>query len=730
MNQTWPKFRVYAVQDGQASGLLLKRKLSSDTPEEVSYFWLATPDGLGPTEEIIHACHTFQLSVSVETERFVRFLVKCTTLMARTGRVQVAAEAAWKGHDGKDCQRLIDHFFERGDQDLRNFFMNSSTFKKRVITKVREKEELIGNAEELTTISPHAIVVNGHYVKSISRVLNVGYGSPQWIRGEGPDAVDFDAGMIYPRREILDELKDMVLNNNFCLLEGDPATGKTVLVRQLGYELFRQDRIVVYWFDGNLERGFDKDRLINEINGAHGVFIIENVHLEVWKYQRLLHSVNPDPHRHVIFTGHPSFREYQNKADRKLSELNCITLDSSDEIDHIIAHFFERHPDVHWTQESYDSIKKICGGDLWALAYTLEGYVDTNGKGLPLDWLKHKALIDLKKYKVLGRAYPEIITTISALYQNEVLMEEHFLMENLGCDQDPIDELVLRGDVLEQEAGDGYVYYGLRSHTTLANLYWRQGSVYKRRAKLPGYEDFLYRYATSDVHNGLTAVLDTEKKVRKRLLSRLCRDRMMMHVVEREEKIRIIARWFSHMHSPRMKGKLRHDEDRLLQLIVRKIHACSDAAELSYSMVLFFVVDHDFLERLLQALDPKRLSETLSHSQEFSALGHLILILGGTTEQLGWKICELLNIDGLAKTVDEASATSLHDACWMISMIFFRNLQVGRKLWNALDRQALADKLVQSRMLGAIDPILRQDDEAGYELFNLLDLGALPPMFS
>ncbi|MFC1792435.1 hypothetical protein ACFL3Q_02480, partial [Planctomycetota bacterium] len=350
MSGVLPKFRVFAIKDGMTSGLLIERQMSRDAPVEKKYFWLSSAEGLAPTTEILNACKGVHELVEGQcNSRFMDLLVRFTTFVDQRGKLQVAMNALGKYLRGEKYQRIIDHFFERGDVTLREFFINARLFKDAVITKVASQEQLFGKAEEFRILSPHDIVGTGHYLKSIAHVLKVGSSESRWFRREGPLAVDFDCGMVFYRHKTLNEIKKMLTSNHFSLLVGEPASGKTVLVRQAGYDLFKQEKKVVYYFDGALERGFDKYQLIREINGLRGIFIIENIHLETPKYQRVLYSINPNENRHVLFTARPSFEHTEHKKDRKFSELEHVKVDSFEVVDQIIGYFASHHPKLDWT---------------------------------------------------------------------------------------------------------------------------------------------------------------------------------------------------------------------------------------------------------------------------------------------------------------------------------------------------------------------------------------------
>jgi len=525
MTSVWPKFRIFAVKDGISSGLLIERQMTHDAPTEKIYCWLTVAEGLAPTEEIMKACGNIHELISGECNRsFMNLLIGFTTFAHHTGKLKVPTETLNKYLTGKQCQRIIDHFCERGDVILRDFFINPETFKDTVLRKEDNKENLIGSALEFRVISPHDIInIGDGYLKQIDHVLKVGYGDPEWFRREGPIAVDF-ARMVYPRQMLLEELKKMVLNNSFSLLEGQPATGKTVLVRQLGYELWQREKLSVYWFDGAVRRDFNVDHLIKEINSILGICIIENIHINTPQYQAIYYSVVKDQNRHVLFTARTSFKHSEIEKQWKISDLKHMTLNPFDQVDEIITHFGRSITSIGLKLglaiENYYSIKGVSEKSFWILGYALKGYVEANGEGEPKNWIRDGVDKDLKELERRNTCFPEIMVSLSPLYQNEVRTEEQFLIKILGFDLAILKQLVCAGEITSQETEEGYVFYGL-PHSALAKLYWEYGRVYRRRKDLPEYEEFLYSYVTSDVPNALEAAVKGHMPINRALPYRL-----------------------------------------------------------------------------------------------------------------------------------------------------------------------------------------------------------------
>ncbi|MEN6384776.1 MAG: hypothetical protein ABFD79_06225 [Phycisphaerales bacterium] len=525
------KFWVYVISDGKSDGLLIKKQDSPDAAQECEYFHFA--GGLSPTFEILSECKGCyeQLSGKTEERRFVNGLIDYIQSTGGTKKNQTISE---KVTDGQPFPKVINHFFERVKSPLLDFFVSADIFRRAVLRKVRNKNEYIGMAEEFGVLSPHNLTVNDlKYIRPIEKVLKVQEEKKaQWFRKSGPLAIDFDNNFIYPRGIILNDLKHKILSNFGLILEGDIATGKTVLVRYLGYTL-RKD-MPVYYFDCSEKRDFDYEILVAQINNLqNGVFILENIHLETQKFQLFFSRLQPDKTKHILFTTRPSLPETHIRRFEAIDVLGRVGLNPFDDVDPIINHFAQYHSNVSWSEKIYEAIKNVSRNNFWLLSYALMGYVKFQGKGKPSEWLKSEVEADLKDLANIDAKVPNVVVALSALYQNEVLTSAKYLLATLNFDETVLRKLVIAGEITKQMI-DGDTFYGL-PHSALAMAYWEHGTEYRNLLKYSDYEDIVYNYSISNVSNGLLASLKTDKETCIKLFHRLIARGKIFKVIENEK---------------------------------------------------------------------------------------------------------------------------------------------------------------------------------------------------
>ncbi|MHA1950313.1 MAG: hypothetical protein ACW987_10600 [Candidatus Thorarchaeota archaeon] len=543
---------------------------------------------------------------------------------------------------------------------------------------------------------------------------------PKWFRKTGPIAADYINDRVYYRKELLKGLRSLVSNNSFSMLEGIAATGKTVLARQLGYEFYDKDKVSVYYFDSGLERDFDMNELVNEINSTAGVFILENVHLETRKIQRLCSKVRRHKNRNILFTTRPSFRENLNKEDVGLDEIESIYLEPFDQVDEIIEHFASHHTNVSWSEQVRDLIKDVSARSFWLLSYALKGHVDGDGKGSPRTWVAKGARNDLRELEKLECSFPEVLVSLSPLYQSEVLTEESFLRENLGFEHKTLQRLVCRGDITQQDNKDGYVLYGL-PHSALASLYWEFGGKCKIRRRISEYEDFVYEYVTSKVTNGLEALTSCNPETQEKVTLCLIEECRVAEIVENEQSMEAIFWAIYHMsHCHENRDWLTSS---LLEVLASKIQSTDDLYHAADCLHTILNVDRGSFGKLWASLELDALARALTTTGHFYGAYKLLLTVSCVETRVSRAFCQMINLDDLLRAFRRS--TDFAGICSFIRGLFLCDKNQAYELWSLLDARELAGKMSTASdvfmALKSLCSLFRMDPKIGNQLWSFVD---------
>jgi len=724
MSKEWPKFKLFAVVSGKNRGLLAEKQRDLNSLPEKVYFYLE--GDLKPTEQILKWCNYNDKCLyagDYREERIFNEFVSCAITVATTGK-KSPFEFTQKYPEKRGYQEVVDRYYDDNRQSpFKDFFESAAILKKHVLKNVHGKLYLAEpRAEGFSMVSPHSIVADDfQYLRPIKEVLRIDSNdSPKWFRKSGPIAADFNNDRVYWRKKLLKELKSSLLSNCFLILEGIAATGKTVLVRQLSYELYDRDKWSVYYFDCDIERDFDLNEVVREINSTSGVFIVENIHLETEKFQRVYSKVKQIKHKHILFTTRPSFRENSRITDRDLTQIKSIHLKPFDDVDEIIEHFASHHPLLPWSTEVRQRIKENSAKSFWLLSYALGGFLSTHGQGEPKEWIGKSVEKDLQELERICPTFPEVLISISPLYQREVLTEESFLREVLGFEQKTLNELVQRGEITRQKIFYPYLLYGL-PHSALAEVYWEYGQVYRRRRMLPAYEDFICRYAVSEVPNGLEAVTKQKGTNRERLLSRL-REKNNLTSVVRRSSLRSILDWLMVID---IKTNV---NEQLLEILGEKIESATDFLSAGRCFRAVYESDNRVGTKLWQAVDKTKLGNNLIRVKDTRSAVLFVLNVLVCNEELTWEIFTEVNSQELATRIKETDVTA--DMIDRFACVNISNSKVGEEVCRFLADEIFSVKRGRKRSEwvdpdGFIARILEMDENRDSPLHKSSDVKAV-----
>ena len=569
------------------------------------------------------------------------------------------------------------------------------------------------------------------YLKSIQRVLSIA-SEPEWFRKMGPELVDFEDGWVYERPQAFGELRDRVMANSATLLEGESATGKTILARTLAYRFHKDEQVPTFYFKPYSGVPFDSYELAREINTEAGVFILDDCHIANRMFQAVYSSLEPSPDRHVLFVARPPFRKFL--SDQRIwnpSEKECLTLEPFDDVEAIIEHSVRYskndYPNLIWSEEIKEALREESRGSFWLLAYAIKGCAHAEGNGDTAQWIRQEVKLDLRCLEEIDSPdepyayqYPKILVTLSPLYKNEVLTEQGYLLkEGFGFNEQALGALARHGEITRRRTSQGHVFYGL-PHSALAKAYWEHGMEYRNSLGLPEYESFIYAYAVSDVCNGLEAVDSGKPDERVNVLRRLYETGDIVGVVEREESLSRITLWVTDTgRKPHLAKALRRQE--LLEVIARKLDESEDIETQVECICELSLTDALAGQTLWSLIDRPQFASKLI---EIDNVLYALLRLLDVDREAGWDLWELLDIERLAAKKHREYWSD--DMALSVFMICDADREIGLRLLTHLDLKLLASSLgradtVLDIYLG-LESLCYASSFAAEEVCRMLDL--------
>lgn len=695
-------FWVYLVKDGERHGLLLKRRAEPGGGTDHAYFFIDDGEGLVPNEAILGLCGSSVqgFTPNGDERRILDLLIRCSQFVSRhKDRFEtIPLDEVYdvtQGEYSHEVPKLFETSRSYGNakSKLRQCLVNWHVFSTCVLEKcaanllrLRAKDFRVATSEQLT---PNRDM---QYLQPIKDVLAIGEeAAPVWFRKTGPVASDFDAGIVFSRQELLETLKSLVHQNSVCLLEGTSATGKSVLVKNLAYNLYQSDGTPVYYFSCDEDRDFHWTCLLEEIRSVRGVIVIEDIHLATDKIQSICTRLKGENIPHVLFTARTSVPHSQREKYDDLTKLPNRKLQPFEDVDGIIDHYVKCKSLSRLSKKTRQAIKKVSSASFWLLAYALEGYARSEGRGHAQEWLATGVQEDLEELAKLKEPYayqyPKILVALSPLYKNEVLTEQGYLLkEGFGFNEQALGALARRGEITRRRTSQGHVFYGL-PHSGLADAYWEHGMEYRNSLGLPEYESFIYAYAVSDACNGLEAVDSGRPDERVNVLRRLYETGDIVGVVEREKSLSRITLWVTDTgRKPHLAKALRRQD--LLEVIARKLDESDDIATQVECIGELFLTDALAGQTLWSLIDrPQFASKLIEIDNALLALFRLLDV----DREAGWDLWELLDVERLAAKMDREYWSD--GLALSVFLICDANREIGLRLLTHLDLKLLASSL-------------------------------------
>jgi len=560
---------------------------------------------------------------------------------------------------------------------------------------------------------------------------------PEFFRNAGPNWIDFEKGFVYERpevNEIIEELK----NKDIVVIKGRPASGKSVILRNVGYKLAKEGASVYY-----IELKKFLDSFASEVSKMiQGYLIVDDAHRNIDFVEHLI--LNKQEVKVLIASGNIDLELIKGPTcENKLAEYleKALVIEAKDSAEAVVHNFErikrERIPTSIKDQLSYNN--------LWILAWQLKAFE------------KEKKVDNLTVYKYikdyvrnLHTNAPDLLLPLASLYHYEIPLREQFAKKFV--DRDVIKRLLELNEIDSFES-NGKEYLTLY-HRDIAQIYTRVFEYYEDfavEAKGKGFKLF------EEGFQNLSKYGDH---------SEICRKLLISYFNEYpEELFNFIARDENHYFKEVYKEKKEAIStillsDRFRNLIYKEARF-RRIRDLLLS--LHFSVDDFLFMKIYYSLDPNILKKKLNEASledignffsYFSEIAPEILntsltmldlrILGikmneGTLEEIGNFIRnftqfeidtsrDFLNLLDPKILKKKLNAASLEDI-----KVFLDSIDILGKPTDFLDLAVLWEKLSKADIMDIgifLSYVSEIDLNKGRELLNNLDLDALKSKLS
>ncbi|HEY5485114.1 MAG TPA: hypothetical protein VIJ80_00230 [Candidatus Cryosericum sp.] len=299
--------------------------------------------------------------------------------------------------------------------------------------------------------------------------------TPMFFRPSGPAWVDFKEGYVI-ERPVVGEVIKRLESKDIVVVKGSPASGKSVIVRNVGYRLATKPGVQVYHVGLKFHPRPETLSGISKIR--HGYVIVDDAQLDKDFVQNLLllHQDRVGKRAKLIIASRDVDMEtvYGPTAELLMPEYledeETIKVLASDAARDIVEKFDEKMTEKDGVTVSVDPRSELARDNLWVLAWQLKSF-ENLGK---VD--SQSVLETVSSYlRRIGDTVDagEAMLLVAMFYQYEILVRMPFLKSFVRPDS--IAALEASGEV-DSSVWKGRDYVGLW-HSEVARIYFRAFEV-------------------------------------------------------------------------------------------------------------------------------------------------------------------------------------------------------------------------------------------------------------
>lgn len=311
----------------------------------------------------------------------------------------------------------------------------------------------------------------------------------KFFRYPYPAWIDYDEGYVVERSEEIEKIESMMDKNKVVLVMGAPASGKSVILKNIGYKKKNEG-----WETYVIElKGTSSDRFSRYIDELkflpeQSLLIVDDAHLQRTDFETFIDCFKKqtcDETRMLIGSRAQQKGDYSYNWSDLLPNLEIEAVDATSRI---ICTFLAKIHSINEkeiTKLYEEGIFDEFQDDLWCLAYALETYSHKQ-KGID----RHKILdkihfmlttLETQDKRKIDEA--TILPVLACFYRFEIAVDRHFFNEQMGI-------MPVSGQTIEDLKSIRVIQEnnGLLSlfHSSIAKLYFEmfeQHHTYGRNIK-------------------------------------------------------------------------------------------------------------------------------------------------------------------------------------------------------------------------------------------------------
>jgi outer membrane protein assembly factor BamE (lipoprotein component of BamABCDE complex) len=517
-----------------------------------------------------------------------------------------------------------------------------------------------------------------------------------------PEWVDFEQGFIVERREV-DEIIKKLENEKIQLILGTPASGKSIILKNVGFKLANENKDVCAVELKKYPR--DEVKLlfnnILKLNNEKLIFIVDDAHLSIENCERFVREFKNGGCGKLIIGSRPT-EEILGGHPKNTSEfeyLSKMEVHAEDVAEEMTKSFLK--VDYNFSDERINTIVKNIEKykkDLWFLSWALKAY-DPKKDSIEEEEIYAKVRDSIRSIDtgkgITAINAEDVFLPLSIFYRFEIPTERAFLEEQMGIEGTIINRLIEMSEIVETEEIGRNKMLSF-NHSSIAELYYgayqRYPSLGKRisnkilNQKNRKYLEncLFYKYITTYPRNAVEVVVHLREPMKEsqgaKILEKLTKCNKIQKSIEegikREIDILEIGKCVLFILQAREEAgsKLINSID--IGDLSSKIDNEEDVLKIGYG--LDYMHNKELRKNLVNNIDIDALSLKIEKEEDICAIGDCIEFISFSNEKAGLKLVEKIDIDNLLSRIDNES--SIKKIGIFVTCILHANEEVGMKL--------------------------------------------------
>ena len=522
-------------------------------------------------------------------------------------------------------------------------------------------EELQADHEEIKKLLLHLIEIQTRGVEVKPLEINIPTIQSTLRKGETfegdffkkePEWIDFEEGFVVERKEV-DEIIKKLGNNNIQLVLGEPASGKSVILKNIGFKLAKENKDI-YIVElkkhsrDEVKRYFDD---IPEIKDEKAVFIVDDAHLLHAECERLVREFKKRKLKAKFIIGSRPTREIRGEHPKEASEFEYLSkteIHAEDVTEEMIKTFLKRKygfsdERINTVSENLEEYRK----DLWHLSWALKAYNPEK------DSVEEKEIYRKIKNSIrdiragVGKINAEdVFLPLSVFYRFEISVERDFLEEQLKIEEDKINRLIELSEIIEREEIGRNRMLSL-IHSSIADLYFR---AYK------SYPDFGIK-----VKKGI--LNQREKDLEYRLFYKYMTSTDPRNAVD--VMIHLGDVWSNEEGGITLRKKLIED-DKIQGLIKEGIEQEENVEKIGFCVLVIAIASEEVGLKLANCINIDALSSKIEKEEDIRNIGICVSYIAMASKEVGLKLANRINIDIVSSKIEKKWDTKIR---WYVSYV-------------------------------------------------------------